>query len=223
MPPIDPPDQTQANGTRKKAIGWRVETPSSKPFPRRVSQVPLGGRERSTGVDEVATASEKLEVTPQRRQRAISVETFTSASGISALQLGQIALELIMLVKVTAYPIHRHSRDRSQSSQHRSQVSLFFSRCCVIVPKYTEGLRFMAKCNFCDSRIFVGGLRVEDRRFCNQKCLEGARDLALSRSIPAEVVLTRTSQVYNGSCPVCGGRGPVDVHKSYKVWSALFL
>ena len=81
----------------------------------------------------------------------------------------------------------------------------------------------MAKCNFCDSRIFVGGLRVEDRRFCNQKCLEGARDLALSRSIPAEVVLTRTSQVYNGSCPVCGGRGPVDVHKSYKVWSALFL
>src|SRR6185436_6276121 len=126
MPPIDPPDQTQANGTRKKAIGWRVETPSSKPFPRRVSQVPLGGRERSTGVDEVATASEKLEVVPQRRQRAISVETFTSASGISALQLGQIALELMMLVKVTAHPIYRYSRDRSQSSQHRSQVSLFF-------------------------------------------------------------------------------------------------
>ncbi len=33
----------------------------------------------------------------------------------------------------------------------------------------------------------------------------------------------RTRSVYHGACPKCQGPGPVDVHVSYRIWSAVFL
>src|SRR5690349_13054387 len=81
----------------------------------------------------------------------------------------------------------------------------------------------MAKCSSCGSTILLGGKTVGDLRFCNDKCMREGQFLALAKNVPEEAVLQRVSEVFNGSCPLCGGRGPVDVHKSYKVWSAVFL
>lgn len=44
-----------------------------------------------------------------------------------------------------------------------------------------------------------------------------------SRCVPAEVLEKVTKDVHEGECPRCHGRGPVDIHTSHSVWSALLL
>jgi len=49
MPNIDPPAQTQVNGTRNNAVQLRVLAPAVKPSAIGVYQAPDGGEFRSTG------------------------------------------------------------------------------------------------------------------------------------------------------------------------------
>lgn len=81
----------------------------------------------------------------------------------------------------------------------------------------------MSKCSYCGSRILFGGIRSFDLRFCNQKCAQAGALLNVSIQIPAEVVQSRLLSVHRGSCPKCSGPGPIDVHTSYSVWSAVLL
>src|SRR5437773_10936381 len=86
------------NGTRKNAIGERVEAPSSKPCAVRWNQAPLGGRPRSTGsplsssssTSSPRTISENVKVELQLRQSRRSLPTFTSPSGILLSHYGQL-------------------------------------------------------------------------------------------------------------------------------------
>ena len=81
----------------------------------------------------------------------------------------------------------------------------------------------MASCDYCNSMILFGGRRNGDLRFCNEKCeANGALALA-ARQLPADHVARELAKVHAGQCPKCGGEGPVDVHTSYKVWSALVM
>jgi hypothetical protein len=83
----------------------------------------------------------------------------------------------------------------------------------------------MAKCGYCNSTVIFGGLKTQDKseRYCNDKCYNNAVLLAVSNKIPIETINEQVQQVHQGFCPKCKGRGPIDVHIKYQVWSALFL
>ncbi len=81
----------------------------------------------------------------------------------------------------------------------------------------------MAQCDYCGTRIFLGGVRDGDLRFCNDECHQNGILLALTKHVPADVLQKQVDEVHSGQCPHCGGRGPVDVHTSYRIWSALLL
>jgi hypothetical protein len=78
----------------------------------------------------------------------------------------------------------------------------------------------MASCATCGTTILFGGTRVEELRFCGKKCAEAGAWLVLAKSVPDDVVKSTATEINRGLCPVCHGSGPVDVHTSYRVWSA---
>src|SRR5262249_51117228 len=47
--------------------------------------------------------------------------------------------------------------------------------------------------------------------------------LALSHQVPDNIVQQQVWSLHQGTCPKCGGSGPVDVHVSYRIWSALLM
>ncbi|TAK74788.1 MAG: hypothetical protein EPO12_19835 [Aquabacterium sp.] len=81
----------------------------------------------------------------------------------------------------------------------------------------------MAKCAYCSTTILFGGKRNGDLRFCNDKCLQGGSLAIAATQLPASEVAVYVGKVHRGSCPSCAGPGPVDVHTSYRVWSALVM
>ncbi len=82
----------------------------------------------------------------------------------------------------------------------------------------------MAQCDYCGRDILFGGVSEYDLRFCNKKCRENGHALVLyRREIPQDIVHKQAQEVHQGLCPKCQGTGPVDVHTSYRIWSAGFL
>jgi len=81
----------------------------------------------------------------------------------------------------------------------------------------------MAQCNYCESTILFGGARDGELRYCNARCKQSGRLLAVSNQIPQAHVQEQIWKVHQGACPKCGGSGPIDVHKSYRVWSAAVM
>jgi hypothetical protein len=81
----------------------------------------------------------------------------------------------------------------------------------------------MPKCDHCAATILFGGVSEGPRRFCNKKCAQAGRWLALSDAVPPDIVDERTLDLHGGPCPRCGGPGPIDVHTSHRVWSAVYL
>ncbi len=75
----------------------------------------------------------------------------------------------------------------------------------------------MAICANCGTMIVFGGKKAEGRRFCSEKCrAAGLEALALARAaddIPPEIIEETTRLAHAGTCPKCGGEGPVDVHR----------
>jgi hypothetical protein len=81
----------------------------------------------------------------------------------------------------------------------------------------------MTTCARCGELILFGGKRDGDSRYCKDRCLHAARSFRLAAQLPDSVVTARVWEVYYGQCPKCAGPGPVDVHLSYRVWSALIM
>ena len=81
----------------------------------------------------------------------------------------------------------------------------------------------MANCAYCNTTILFGGRRQGDLRFCNAKCEQSGVLAHAANQLPAADVQRYVRQVHGGVCPRCAGPGPVDVHTSYRVWSAVFL
>lgn len=79
----------------------------------------------------------------------------------------------------------------------------------------------MRSCDNCGETILFGGVRHEDLRFCNANCLEQAEWVHAASTIPEVDVERRVREVHQGQCPKCLGAGPVDVHSSHWVYSAL--
>ena len=81
----------------------------------------------------------------------------------------------------------------------------------------------MASCAYCGTRIFLGGKKVGDRRFCSEDCYQKRIYLDVVDQVPADLLEKYILSIHTGTCPKCGREGPVDVHNSYKVWSALVM
>jgi len=81
----------------------------------------------------------------------------------------------------------------------------------------------MTKCSYCGTTILLGGVSDGDMRFCNQTCRQKGVVVRLAKQMPDDLVQEHILSVHAGNCPKCNGRGPVDVHTSYRVWSALVL
>lgn len=81
----------------------------------------------------------------------------------------------------------------------------------------------MAACAYCNTTIILGGKRVGDYRFCNDRCLAKGRVLVEAEQLPPSVVTAFVTALHSGPCPKCHGSGPVDVFTSYSVWSALIV
>ena len=79
------------------------------------------------------------------------------------------------------------------------------------------------RCAYCDTRILFGGRHYGQFHFCNEACRQAGIRLTVSRQIPDGVVQERVWSVFKGRCPRCGGTGPVDVHTSHRVYSALVV
>jgi DNA-directed RNA polymerase subunit RPC12/RpoP len=81
----------------------------------------------------------------------------------------------------------------------------------------------MAKCDYCGSTILFGGKASDGRRFCNVRCAHRGALLSIAQQIPETTVQQQVWSVHQGRCPLCSGPGPVDVHVSHRVWSAIAL
>ena len=81
----------------------------------------------------------------------------------------------------------------------------------------------MARCDYCGTLILLGGLTEDGYRFCSGECHQRGVLLSIADQIPGDMVSQKVAEVHEGACPQCGGPGPVDVHTSYHVWSAIVM
>jgi hypothetical protein len=81
----------------------------------------------------------------------------------------------------------------------------------------------MASCANCGTFILFGGKDLNGQKYCSDGCLEKGYLLAMTGDIPHDIVMQQVESLHQGQCPQCHGRGPVDIHTSYRVWSALVL
>jgi len=79
----------------------------------------------------------------------------------------------------------------------------------------------VARCDYCGTNILFGGVKEGNLRFCNSKCHQQGYLLAIADEVPEDVMSKYLAEVHQGDCPKCNGPGPVDVHTSHLVWSAL--
>ncbi len=80
----------------------------------------------------------------------------------------------------------------------------------------------MATCNSCGTFIVFGGVKEENLRFCNAGCQKNFQ-CAAGPEHPPGVVERWVREIHEGPCPICQGPGPVDVHQSHRVWSAIAM
>ena len=81
----------------------------------------------------------------------------------------------------------------------------------------------MASCAYCGSTLLWVKKRVGDLQFCNDECVQKGQLVLRARQIPETQALEFAMRLHNGNCPSCQGPGPVDVHFSHIVWSALVV
>jgi hypothetical protein len=85
----------------------------------------------------------------------------------------------------------------------------------------------MSRCHHCGTFILFGGKRLDGLRFCSEKCFQagavGSAAHQLAQQVPEELFQKQVAAVHQGECPKCGRSGPVDVHLSHRVWSAIHV
>lgn len=81
----------------------------------------------------------------------------------------------------------------------------------------------MAACDGCGTTILFGGVKRDDMKFCNEACYNNHLVVAVSGELPQEEVDDHILAVHQGTCPVCNGQGPCDVHDAHYVTSMLIV
>ncbi len=81
----------------------------------------------------------------------------------------------------------------------------------------------MGACDYCGTTILFGGVRDNNLRFCNEECHQKGYALVLANEIPNDIVNQQTNEIHQGTCPECQGKGPIDVHTSYRIYSLVLF
>src|SRR5262245_52708936 len=81
----------------------------------------------------------------------------------------------------------------------------------------------MAICSYCSTSFLWGGIKDGNLRFCNDRCHHAGALLRIADGVPADILQQHIAAVHRGPCPRCKGPGPIEVHNSYRVWSAFVL
>ncbi len=76
-------------------------------------------------------------------------------------------------------------------------------------------------CPTCSKTILFGGIKEGDKKYCSKQCHEEGEINRIAESFSDQTIEVFSTEIYNGTCPECGGSGPIDVHKSYFVYSFL--
>lgn len=79
----------------------------------------------------------------------------------------------------------------------------------------------MATCPTCGSTVAFGGVKEGNRRYCNKKCYAEDEIGRVAENIPDEHIYQLARSINKGACPNCNAPGPVDIHKSYSVYSVI--
>jgi hypothetical protein len=80
----------------------------------------------------------------------------------------------------------------------------------------------MIHCETCKQPILTDGLQTAAGVFCDQHCLEKSPSRPSGDLVSLQIDQW-VREIQNQKCSECNGDGPVDVHRSYTVWSAIFL
>jgi hypothetical protein len=99
-----------------------------------------------------------------------------------------------------------------------SQNSPIMILCEIQNSKKSKGW-VMAKCDACGSTIIFGGIQQGNYHFCSEACLEKENLMIIGGS----TMEGSLNAGFQGKCPKCGGEGPINIHTSYFVWSALIF
>lgn len=79
----------------------------------------------------------------------------------------------------------------------------------------------MKECARCGAPMASGGMWDGPLRYCGAECLRlGPAERFIVPRAHLEGVVW---EIHQGPCPHCGGPGPVDLHASWHVWSAVVL
>ncbi len=81
----------------------------------------------------------------------------------------------------------------------------------------------MALCAYCSTTVLFGGITSEAGFFCSERCQQSQRLFQQAERVPYQKVQQKMLALHQGACPKCGGPGPVDVHRAYRVCSGLFV
>lgn len=76
-------------------------------------------------------------------------------------------------------------------------------------------------CPTCGISVLFGGFKDGDKKYCSKRCYEADEINRIAMQIPLDAVVSQTNKIRNGKCPVCQKDGPIDVHKSYFVYSII--
>ena len=74
-------------------------------------------------------------------------------------------------------------------------------------------------CPTCSKTILFGGIKEGDKKYCSKTCHEEGEITRTAETFSEEIVEEFSREIYNGNCPRCDGVGPIDIHKSYTVYS----
>ena len=76
-------------------------------------------------------------------------------------------------------------------------------------------------CPSCGLSVLFGGVKHNGAKYCSKKCFEADSTNRFALEIPDNEVEAFAKSIYMGSCPKCNGEGPIDVFKSYFVYSII--
>lgn len=81
----------------------------------------------------------------------------------------------------------------------------------------------MASCATCGSTILFGATKVGALSFCHAGCQAKGHLLVRAAQVPEAEAYAWARRIHAGRCPACAGPGPIDNHRSYRVWSAFIV
>ncbi|MBI5116358.1 hypothetical protein HZA56_07770 [Candidatus Poribacteria bacterium] len=80
----------------------------------------------------------------------------------------------------------------------------------------------MADCGYCGKGIRFGGIHDWDKKYCSEACCSKGKLVRSTYNIlPHKLIKEEALKIYNGICPICSGKGPIDVYTSYRIYSII--